>query len=160
MNKTDKIKIYGFEMSRISEVYLSTLSSFMKPQGLERYFFPLLYLCEHSSELTQKDLAEVIRRDKVYTMRIVDYLCDKGLLERQKDCHDRRCQILGVTDKGNALAPKIIAGIKKTDELLFHNFSDEEKQFFKSGMTKLYETITTLPEPEFIVKAFKKEKNN
>ena len=32
----EKIKIYGFEMSRISEVYLSTLSSFMAPQGLER----------------------------------------------------------------------------------------------------------------------------
>lgn len=66
----EKLKVYGFEMSRISEVYLSTLSSIMSPQGLDRYFFPLLYLCEHSGELTQKDLAEAIRRDKVHTMRM------------------------------------------------------------------------------------------
>ncbi len=152
----EKIKIYGFEMSRISEVYLSTLSSIMKPQGLERYFFPLIYLTEHSGELTQKDLAEAIRRDKVHTMRIVDYLCDKDLLIRKQDCNDRRCQILEVTDKAKALIPKIKEGIAKTDELLFHNFSAEEKAVFKAGMSKLFATINTLPDPEFIVQAFKR----
>lgn len=79
----ERIKVYGFEMARVSEVYLSILSSIMTPQGLERYYFPLLYLCEHTGELTQKDLAEAIRRDKVYTMRIVDYLCDKDFLVRK-----------------------------------------------------------------------------
>lgn len=153
----DKIKVYGFEMARISEVYLSTLSSIMEPQGLERYFFPLLYLCEHSGKLTQKDLAEAIRRDKVYTMRIVDYLCDKDLLVRKQDCNDRRCQLLEVTDKAIVLVPKIKEGIVKTDELLFHNFSSIEKENFKAGMTKLFATINTLPDPEFIVKAFKKK---
>ena len=152
----EKVKVYGFEMARISEVYLSTLSSIMTPQGLERYFFPLLYLCEHSGELTQKKLAETIRRDKVHTMRIVDYLCDKDLLVRKQDCNDRRCQILEVTDKAKTLIPKIKEGIAKTDKLLFHNFSDEEKEIFKIGMSKLFATINTLPDPEFIVQAIKR----
>ncbi len=152
-----KLKVYGFEMSRISEVYLSTLSSIMSPHGLDRYFFPLLYLCEHSGELTQKDLAEAIRRDKVHTMRIVDYLSDKDLLKRKQDCNDRRCQILEVTEKAKKLAPKIKEGIIKTDELLFHNFSEKEKEDFKMGMSKLFATINTLPEPAFIVQAFKKK---
>ena len=150
------VKIYGFEMARISEVYLSTLSSIMTPLGLERYFFPMLHLCEHSGELTQKDLAEAIRRDKVYTMRIVDYLCDKDLLERKQDFNDRRCQKLTVTTKAKNLVPKINEAIVKTDELLFHNFSKEEKDIFKNGMDKLFATISTLPEPEYIVQAFKK----
>jgi len=129
----------------------------MSPQGLDRYFFPLLYLCEHSGELTQKDLAEAIRRDKVHTMRIVDYLCDRDLLVRKQDCNDKRCQLLEVTQKANELAPKIKEGITKTDELLFHNFSEKEKEDFKSGMSKLFATINTLPEPAFIVQAFKKK---
>lgn len=153
----EKVKIYGFEMSRISEVYLSTLSSLMAPQGLERYYFPLLYLCEHSGELTQKDLALAIRRDKVYTMRIVDYLSNKDLLKRKQDCNDRRCQILEVTEKAKRLVPKINEGIVKTNELLFHDFSTKEKEDFKIGMNKLFATINTLPDPEFIVKAFKKK---
>ena len=101
----EKLKIYGFEMSRISEVYLSTLSAIMKPHGLERYFVPLIYLTENSGTVSQKDLSDAIRRDKVFTMRVVDYLSERDLLVRKQDCNDRRCQILEVTEKGKALVP-------------------------------------------------------
>lgn len=151
------VKIYGFEMSRISEVYLSTLSTLMAPHGIERYFFPLIYLSENSGEITQKDLAEAIRRDKVYTMRIVDYLCGKELLIRKQDCNDRRCQLLEVTKKGKSLIPLIKEGITKTNELLFHDFSEQEKEAFKTSMNKLFATINTMPEPKYIVKAFKRK---
>lgn len=153
--KEDYLKVYGFEMARIAEVYLSTLSAIMTPHGLERFFVPMLYLSENGGHITQKDLSVAIRRDKVYTMRIVDYLSERGMIERKKDDNDRRCQILAVTSKGNALIPKIIEGIEQTDELLFHDFSKEEKEFFKTGMSKLFATISTLPDPKYIVKAHK-----
>ncbi|WP_020530314.1 MarR family winged helix-turn-helix transcriptional regulator [Flexithrix dorotheae] len=153
----EEVKIYGFEMSRISEVYLSTLSSIMTPLGIERYFFPLIYLNENSGKITQTDLAEAIRRDKVHTMRIVDYFCDRDLIVRKQNANDRRCQILEITDKGKTLVPLIKKGIAQTDELLFHNFSQEEKDNFKVSMDKLFETIKLLPEPKFIVKAFKRK---
>lgn len=145
-------------MSRISEVYLSTLSSLISPYGLDRYYFPLLYLYKNNGNITQKDLAEVIRRDKVYTMRIVDYLCSKKLLIRTQDCNDRRCQLLEVTTKGKKLVPHIKKAIDETNEMLLHNFSKSEKEQFKSSMDKLFATISTLPEPEYIVKAFKRNK--
>ncbi len=151
------LKIYGFEMSRIAEVYLSTLSTLMTPLGIERYFFPLIFLSKNSGKVTQKDLAEAIRRDKVYTMRIVDYLCDKGLIMRKQDCNDRRCQLLEVTAKGKELVPLIKEGIEKTNEILFHDFSGSEKEAFKVSMNKLFTTINTMPEPKYIVKAFKRK---
>jgi DNA-binding MarR family transcriptional regulator len=153
-----EIKVYGFEMACISEVYLSTMSSLMAPFGLERYFFPLLLLCEHNGNLTQKDLAKAIRRDKVYTMRIVDYLCKRDFIIRKQDVNDRRCYLLEVTSKAKEILPKIKEAINKTDELLFHNFSPEEKENFKIGMDKVFATINTLPDPEFFVKAFKRNK--
>ena len=150
--------IYGYEMARISEVYLSTLSSIMKPFGIERYFAPLLFLCEHSGKVTQKDLAEALKRDKVYTMRMVDYLSEKGLLVRTQDCNDRRCQILEVTDKALELLPKIKEGVQQTNDLLLRDFTEEEKVTFKKSMDKLYTTIGSLPEPDFIVQAYKRNK--
>ena len=150
--------IYGYEMARISEVYLSTLSSIMKPFGIERYFAPLLYLCQNSGKITQKDLAEALKRDKVSTMRMVDYLSEKGLLVRTPDCNDRRCQILEVTDKALKLQPKIIKGIQQTNDLLLRDFTEEEKVTFKKSMDKLYTTIGSLPEPDFIVQAYKRNK--
>jgi len=148
--------IYGYEMARISEVYLSTLSSIMKPFGIERYFAPLLFLCEHSGKVTQKDLAEALKRDKVSTMRMVDYLSEKGLLVRTQDCNDRRCQILEVTDKALELLPKIKEGVQQTNDLLLRDFTEEEKVTFKKSMDKLFTTIGSLPEPDFIVKAYKR----
>ena len=148
--------IYGYEMARISEVYLSTLSSIMKPFGIERYFAPLLYLCENSGKTTQKDLAEALKRDKVSTMRMVDYLSEKGLLIRTQDCNDRRCQILEVTDKALELLPKIKEGVQQTNDLLLRDFTEEEKANFKKSMDKLFTTIGSLPEPDFIVKAYKR----
>jgi len=150
--------IYGYKMARISEVYLSTLSSIMKPFGIERYFAPLLYLCENSGKITQKDLAEALKRDKVSTMRMVDYLSEKGLLVRTQDCNDRRCQILEVTSKALKLQPKIKKGIQQTNDLLLRDFTEEEKVTFKKSMDKLYTTIGSLPEPDFIVQAYKRNK--
>jgi len=150
--------IYGYEMARISEVYLSSLSSIMKPFGIERYFAPLLYLCENSGKITQKDLAEALKRDKVSTMRMVDYLSEKGLLVRTQDCNDRRCQILEVTDNALELLPKIKEGVQQTNDLLLRDFTEEEKVTFKKSMDKLYTTIGSLPEPDFIVQAYKRNK--
>ncbi len=143
-------------MACISEVYRSTLSSIRKPFGIERYFAPLLYLCENSGKITQKDLAEALKRDKVSTMRMVDYLSEKGLLIRTQDCNDRRCQILEVTDKALKLLPKIKEGIQQTNDLLLRDFTEEEKVSFKKNMDKLFTTIGSLPEPEYIVQAYKR----
>ncbi|MCB0430877.1 MAG: MarR family transcriptional regulator [Flavobacteriales bacterium] len=145
-------------MARISEVYLSTLSAIMQPHGIERFFAPLIHLCENSGKITQKDLAQALRRDKVSTMRIVDYFCDKGLLVRKQDCNDRRCQLLEVTPKAMQLLPKIKDGIRQTNEILLSGFTAEEKELFRNCMDKLFQTICELPEPAFVVKAFKRKK--
>lgn len=153
-------QIHGYKMARISEVYLSTLSSIMKPHGIDRYFAPLVYLCENSGKLTQKDLAAALKKDKVSTMRIVDYLSEKGLLVRTQDCNDRRCQILVVTEKAKQLIPQINEGIKQTNDLLLKSFNPNEKKFFEDGLNKLFNEINQFPEPDFIVNAYKRNKNS
>lgn len=153
----DNTKVYGFIMAKISEVYLSTLSKLMENHGLERNFFPLLYLCDNSGEITQQDFAVALRKDKVSTMRTVDYLYKKGMVLRQNDMSDRRCNKLIATDKAFALAPKIKDAVEKTNNLLFADLSEKEKKSFGQSILKIYATLEQLPEPEFIVKAHKRK---
>lgn len=153
-----KEPVYGFEMARISEVYLSTLSSLMSPHGIERCFVPILYVVENSGKISQKDLATALRKDKVSTMRTVDYLCEKGLVVRKQDCNDRRCQLLEATDKAKTLIPEIQKNIQQTNNLLLEGFSESERTLFQSSMKKLYTTICALPEPDFTVEAYKRNK--
>jgi len=149
-------KVYGFEMARISEVYLSTLSDLMKDYGIDRNFVALLHLIENSGKYSQKDLAKVLRKDKVSTMRMVDYLSDKGLIVRKQDCNDRRCQLLEVTEKAKELLPIIKNAVEETNSIILGSFTDSEIKSFETMMNKLYDTIGDLPEPEFIVKAYKR----
>lgn len=146
-------KVYGFEMALVAEVYLSTLSAIMEPHGMKRYFLPLLHVHEQSERITQRDLGELLKRDKVSITRIVDALSSQGLIERIQDRNDRRCQLLRITPKGTALIPHIKAGMQRTNELLFSDFSEEEQRLFDNSMDRLMQRLDTLPEPDFIVQA-------
>lgn len=156
----DKFKVYGWEMALVSEAYLSVLSGIMSPEGIDRFFVPFLYICEHSGKITQKELAEALKRDKVSVMRIVDHLSEKELVVRKQNEADRRCQLLEVTDKARGLISKVKAAITKTNDLLFSGFSKEERIAFEKGMNKLMQRIDTLPESEYIIQAVKREKTN
>lgn len=143
-------------MARISEVYLSTISTIMKPYGLERAFVPMIYLCENSNKVTQNDLANALKIDKVAAMRKVDYLSKRNLVIRKQDEHDKRCHLLEVTPKGMELFPKIKEAINQANEILFQGFTEQEISDFKNSMERLNKTINTLPEPKFVIKAFKR----
>jgi DNA-binding MarR family transcriptional regulator len=153
-------KIYGFEMARISEVYLSSVSSIMKPLGLERHFAAVLFICRNSGEITQTEIANYLKKDKVCTMRIIDYLSEKGLIERIQHKNDRRCHLIMATEKGMALALQIELAIEQTNDILFNNFTTHEIEIFKTGMDKLFQTIRTLPEPDFVIEAYKRNANS
>ena len=151
----EKKRLYGFEMARISKVYLSTLSALMSDHNIERHFAAITYLYENNGLLTQNELAIAIKKDKVSTMRSVDYLCERGFLIRKKDKTDRRCYLLEVTKKGIELIPVLEAAIVKTNEILLAGLSVEEKNVYAKVMTNMMETIRILPEPNYIVEAHK-----
>ena len=143
-------------MARVAEVYLSTLSEKMKKHGVERYFAPFIYLCENSGCITQKDLSIALGRDKVSVMRIVDYFCERNLVERKRDERDKRRQILEVTPKALSILPHIKKGVEETNDLLFQKFTIKERSDFKLAFKKLLDTIEQLPDPNFIIKAYKR----
>ena len=151
-------EVYGFEMALVAETYLSTLSAKMSPKGIDRYYVPLLFIHEHSGKVTQKDVGDALKRDKVTVMRMVNHLSDLGLVERKKCSQDARSQILHCTAKGAALIPDIEEAIAETNDLLFAGFDKNERDAFKKGMYKLMQQIDELPEAEFIVNAVKRQK--
>ncbi|MEZ4938513.1 MAG: MarR family transcriptional regulator [Crocinitomicaceae bacterium] len=153
-------RIYGFEMAIIAEVYLSTLSALMEPNELDRHFTAFVHLCENSGKLTQNDLAKRLKRDRVSAMRIVDDLCDKGLIIRKKHVSDRRCYILEVTERAIELLPKVKLAIEQTNEILLDHLSKDEREFFSKSLDQILKKVETLPDPEFLVKVYKRAKEN
>lgn len=155
-----QFKVYGYEMTLISEVYLSTLSAIMKPHGLERYFVAVLFLNKHQGPITQKDLGDGLRRGKVFTMRLVDALSQKGLVQRKQHHADRRCQLIELTQKGKDLIPLIEKGVEQTNALIFKDFSLQERNVFEKGMSKLMQLLNTQPKPNFTITASEQDEND
>lgn len=153
-------RIYGFEMTIIAEVYLSTLSALMEPYGLDRNFTAFVHLCENSGQLTQNDLAKKLNRDRVSAMRIVDHLCEKGFVVRKKSKSDRRCHMLEATKQAFELLPKVRDAIKQTNQILLENLSKNEKETFSNTMSQILKKLETLPDPEFLVEAYRRSKDN
>ena len=59
--------------------------------------------------MTMRELTDALATDKPYTTLVVDFLEDRGLVERTRHPEDRRCKIVTVTAKGAAEAAKATA---------------------------------------------------
>ena len=146
-------------MARIAEAYLSTLSTLMTPHGLERHFMAFLFLCENSGKVTQNDLAQRLKKDRVSAMRIVDYLCERQLVIRTKDEKDRRCHLLEVTEKARKLLPTVKDAIQQTNHVILENLSPADHTIFSRSMAEIKKKIDSLPDPEFIIQAHRRKNN-
>lgn len=151
---------YGRYLAIVAEAYFNHISRLIQSHGIERYYFQLLHICQRDGQLTQKDLGELIQRDKVSVLRAVDYLAERGLIRREESCTDRRCQILFATEAGKSLVPVIRQAITETNKVFFHAFSKEEKEVFITSIEKLMAVREQLPDPEFIIHAEKRSKDD
>lgn len=146
-------------MAKIAEVYLSTLSALMAPHGIERHFSAFVFLCENSGKVTQNDLAQRLKKDRVSTMRIVDYLSERDFVERKKDMSDRRCHLLEATEKAQRLLPRVKEAIHQTNEIILEYLSKKDADAFAKSMTAIMQKIESLPASEFIIQAIRRSKD-
>ena len=147
----------GRIFARLAEAYLNTLSRKVEPFGLDRYFGALIFIAENSGEVTQKQLAKHLNKDKVTVLRCVNYLVDQGLVKKRINVEDKRESFLTATEKGKKLAPIIVEAIQETNMIFFQEFEKNEVLNFENGLKKLLKVVDSLPNPDFIIKAEKKK---
>lgn len=152
------MQLIGYELARISEVYLSTLAGLMKPHGLERHFRLFLFIADFDGELNQAELANRMRKDKVATMRAIDYVEECGLIERVQDTQDKRCQRMKITAKGKELVPVLENAVSETNELLFGHLIKSEVEIFAKSMRLTMKHLNDLSEPDYIIQPQKRTK--
>jgi MarR family transcriptional regulator for hemolysin len=94
--------------------------------GMTRAQWAVLLRLERLEGLKQSDLAEQLDIQPITLTRLVDRLCDNGLIERRADPHDRRAKRLylmpaarplleRISDQIEELSETILAGIKPAE---------------------------------------------
>jgi MarR family transcriptional regulator for hemolysin len=101
-------------------------------------------LSQQSEEVIQKDMAEVMGKDKSAILRLVDSLEEKELVRRVVDKNDRRKNYLTVTKKGERVLELYMKIVKELMEELAQGLSKSEIDTFYKVVTHFQSTAEKL----------------
>jgi MarR family transcriptional regulator for hemolysin len=133
MPKTPIEREIAFNISDVARLLRTYADQRAREFGMTRAQWAVLARVEHSEGLKQCELAEVLDLQPITLTRLIDRLCDGGLIERRSDPDDRRAKRLyltpaarpvldGLTRLGKDMMATVLAGIEPTaiDQLLAH----------------------------------------
>lgn len=95
-----------FEVQRLLRLYADKQAS---QYGLTRTQWAVLAKVDRTEGLKQTEVAEMLEMKPITLTRLIDKLCDSGLLERRNDASDRRVNRLYLTKAARPLMAKLAA---------------------------------------------------
>src|SRR5262249_47783905 len=97
MLQASKSREFGFILNDVSRL-LQPYAAYRPAQfGITRAQWAVLVRLDRSEGLNQSELAEMLDLQPITLTRLLDKLCDSGLIERRPDPDDRRAKSLFLT---------------------------------------------------------------
>jgi MarR family transcriptional regulator for hemolysin len=100
---------FAFILNDVARL-LRTYADYKAAQfGITRAQWAVLVRLDRSEGLNQSELAEVLELQPITLTRLLDKLCDSGLIERRPDPNDRRAKQLFLTAAARPLLERLSA---------------------------------------------------
>ena len=135
----------GMDFHLAAKAYSEALSKRLSHLDIERYFYVPVLIDECAGKATQQCIANTLAVDKTLMVRIVNYLSEKGFLERAVNPSDRREHFLLLTVKGKKALPAIRKGIEEVNREAWARLSDKQRSELCRSMAVIRETLAALP---------------
>jgi MarR family transcriptional regulator for hemolysin len=106
--------------------------------GMTRAQWAVLLRLERREGLKQSDLAEALDLQPITLTRLVDRLCDNGLIERRADPNDRRAKRLYLTAAARPLIDRIADRIEELSQAVLDGIEPAEidRMLSKLGLAR------------------------
>jgi len=95
--KTSREREIAFNISDVARLLKTYADQRARDLGMTRAQWAVLARVEHSEGLKQCELADTLDLQPITLTRLIDRLCDNGLIERRSDPNDRRAKRLYLT---------------------------------------------------------------
>lgn len=99
----------------------------------------MLHFIHCHGESNQQELAEVMDKDKSAILRSIDILERKGYVTREVDSHDRRKNIITISDKAVEILEVVKPHFLTHVELMTKDITEQEVDSCLSVMKKIQE---------------------
>jgi MarR family transcriptional regulator, transcriptional regulator for hemolysin len=107
MPKPSKNREFAFILNDVARL-LRTYADYKAAQfGMTRAQWAVLVRLDHFEGLNQSELAEMLDLQPITLTRLLDKLCDSGLIERRPDPDDRRAKRLFLTAAARPLLKQL-----------------------------------------------------
>ena len=132
----------GRMFSSLGKGYLHLLRTRLKHLDIDRNYFALVLIESHEGEVTQQELSMLLDTDKVSIVRVVDYLSEKGYVQRVRKTDDRRKQSLMLTDKAKLALPEIKKSFSEINEIVLNGLQSSETSVLAETINKIKNNIS------------------
>jgi MarR family transcriptional regulator, transcriptional regulator for hemolysin len=92
-----------FQLADVARTMRTYVDQRAREHGMTRAQWGALARLERQEGMTQAEMAETLEVQPISLLRLIDRLCEHGLVERRPHPRDRRANRLYLTDKGRAM---------------------------------------------------------
>jgi MarR family transcriptional regulator for hemolysin len=96
-----------FQLADVARTMRTYVDQRAREHGMTRAQWGALARLERQEGMTQAEMAEALEVQPITLLRLIDRLCEQGLVERRPHPHDRRANRLYLTDKGRATLTRL-----------------------------------------------------
>ena len=109
MTKFPVERDFAFLLSDVARLLRTYADQEARQFGMTRAQWAVLFRLERAEGLKQSELAEALDLQPITLTRLIDRLCDNGLIERRSDPHDRRAKRLFLTPAARPVLDRLAA---------------------------------------------------
>lgn len=131
----------GFLINDVARMLRTLADQRAREFGMTRAQWAVLVRLEHSEGLKQSALAEMLDIQPITLTRLVDRLCESGMIERRPDPNDRRAKLLYLTPAARPLMAQLNAAGEDVMNTALAGISDPDVQNMIANLELARETI-------------------
>src|ERR1044071_8803183 len=100
---------FAFILNDVARMLRTLADQEARKFGMTRAQWGVLFRLERSEGLKQSELADLLDIQPITLTRLIDRLCNNGLIERRSDPNDRRAKRLFLTPAAKPVLEKVTA---------------------------------------------------
>jgi DNA-binding MarR family transcriptional regulator len=133
---TDLACLVGYQLQRLNLQFAAATQSLLRNYDISPARFSALLLIRDNPGCTQTALGKALDVNRASSMKIVNYLQDRGLVTRAASA-DMRANALFITPFARTLLPEILTALKAFDRSLIEGLTRGEQDQFLMLVAKL-----------------------
>ena len=130
-----------FELSDVARALRTYVDQRAREHGMTRAQWAVLARLERDEGMMQTEMAEALEIQPISLVRLVDRLCEQGLVERRPHPTDRRANCLYLSDNGRARLAQMVPLAREISGNVLAAFSESDVAELLSKLLSLKRNI-------------------